>query len=519
MDTNVRLRWAVQPLTIAVAVGLLAFGIFVWQLSVPQFLAYYDSGVYMAAALHFVSGALPYRDFTFVNPPGILLLLTPVALLGRAIGSHDALTLARVINSLATALNAGLLSWLVRRRGRVAMIIAGFGMALSPINFFVSSAVKLDPFCVLFVLWGSIVILSRDMRSGEYSSKALLAGGALFGVAGVIKLWAAFPFLALLICLTPHLRSRVWSFVAGAGAGFVVPSVPFFVADPGGFVHQIFTVQLIQHVAPGLSPGILWRLADFTGGFASTSIAPSYSAVVIAFGLFAALVIVAFRHRVHDEAPDVYLLLAAIITGAALLIAPISQLYYGYFETPFLIGLLAVSLARLGPLARRFLIAMNLSRAIRQISSVGLLTTGLVLTFALTLYVTTFYTRYAGFYGLSAPSLSAVNANIPPNACVVYVYVIQGVYSGRVLSSDPKCPIVVDTYGMRQSWGVGAGHLSKAYVETWKTYFEEAQYVVSYSPHTRYIPWTYDLSAWFAHHYRLIYGQNHVFIYAHRTTT
>ena len=44
----------------------------------------YDDGVYLGAAIRFVSGVLPYRDFVFVQPPGIVVLMSPVALLGRA---------------------------------------------------------------------------------------------------------------------------------------------------------------------------------------------------------------------------------------------------------------------------------------------------------------------------------------------------------------------------------------------------------------------------------------------------
>jgi len=56
------------------AVALLVFGLSLgmslWQLSVPEFLSSYDSGVYLAATIHLISGVLPYKDFTFVQPPG-----------------------------------------------------------------------------------------------------------------------------------------------------------------------------------------------------------------------------------------------------------------------------------------------------------------------------------------------------------------------------------------------------------------------------------------------------------------
>ena len=81
------------------AVALLIFcvslGMSLWQLSVPEILSAYDSGVYLAATIHLVSGVLPYKDFTFVQPPGILLLMSPVGLFSRVFGTHDG-NLARI---------------------------------------------------------------------------------------------------------------------------------------------------------------------------------------------------------------------------------------------------------------------------------------------------------------------------------------------------------------------------------------------------------------------------------------
>ena len=50
----------------------------------------YDDGVYLGAAIRLTQGVLPYRDFAFVQPPGILLLMTPVALAGRIFSTATA---------------------------------------------------------------------------------------------------------------------------------------------------------------------------------------------------------------------------------------------------------------------------------------------------------------------------------------------------------------------------------------------------------------------------------------------
>ena len=133
-------------------VGLLSLGLSLDQLATPEFLSSYDTGVYLAATMHFIAGTIPYRNFTFVQPPGIVLLMTPAAVFSRIFGTHDAFELVRVFGALVTALNASLLAWIVRRRGLVAMVIAGVGLAMTPVAFWVSSSLTLEPYCIFFVL-------------------------------------------------------------------------------------------------------------------------------------------------------------------------------------------------------------------------------------------------------------------------------------------------------------------------------------------------------------------------------
>lgn len=501
-----------QRLAIPLAIGLAAFGIYLWQLSVPEFLAFYDSGVYLAASMHLVSGILPYRDFTFVNPPGILLLMSPVAVFSRIFGSHDGFILARIVTSLVTALNASLLALLVRHRGRIAMVIAGVGLALLPVAFFVSSALKLDPFCVFFVLLGSNVVFSLDRNGDQPSTFRYTIAGVLFGLAALVKLWAFFPFLAAVICLMPRSRKRALAFVSGAGGGMIVPSLPFLVLAPRQFISQVFTAQLVEKINPTMSPGIMARLIDLTG-FSLTSIAPTATETAIAFIVLLFVVGLAFSRRAHHDVIDAYLLLAAVVTVLGLLVAPAYQTYYGYFAAPFLVGLFAVSIARLGKRVRKLVQRLDLRRSTLRFVSWSLGTGGALLIIGLGLYVTTFYTNYAWFWGLNGPYLAGVSDVIPAGSCVVYDYVIYGVYANRLESRDPNCPDVVDPYGMWQNWGDHVVAPAPTFVNEWKTYFKEAQYVVLNAPHTTYIPWNRELTTWFSTHYHSVYAKGYVFIY------
>src|SRR5690348_12425228 len=62
----------------------------------------YDDGPYFGSALRLAAGVLPYRDFFLVQPPGITLLMAPVALVARAIGTAGGLEIARILTTLAS---------------------------------------------------------------------------------------------------------------------------------------------------------------------------------------------------------------------------------------------------------------------------------------------------------------------------------------------------------------------------------------------------------------------------------
>jgi glycosyl transferase family 87 len=501
-----------QEFLIAAAVGLLALGVYLWQLSVPEFLSSYDSGVYFAASIHFVTGVLPYKDFTFVQPPGIVLILSPIALISRFIGTHDGFILARILTSLVTALNVSLLALLVRHRGRIAMVVAGVGLGLLPVAFYVSSAVKLEPYCLCLVLLGSLVILWDEVDDQQLASRSLVIGGTLFGLAALVKLWAVFPFLALVMCLALRCRRRVMYFVGSAAASFFILALPFFVAAPKNFTHQVFLEQLTRKTIPGSAVGILVRLIVMSG-FANSTIAPSKVGAVLALIALLVVIAVAFHRRMDHELVDFYLLLAGLITACGLLAAPAFYLYYGYFTAPFLVGIVAISTSRLGEPARVWVNRVKLSRDVRTLVSwIGAIAGALVIV-AFTLYTTTFYTNFVWFWGINSPNITPVNRLIPAGSCVVYSWAIYGVDSNRLLSNNSNCPSVVDANGMWMEWGYRSILPSSTFVAEWKGYFESAQYVVLNSPHTNAVPWNRNLTGWFNSHFHLIYGEHGVFIY------
>ncbi len=77
------------------AATVLALALRLFLVTRPGFLTSgtveYDDGVYLGAALRLLHGALPYKDYAFVQPPGIVVVALPGALVGLAdVAGHRA---------------------------------------------------------------------------------------------------------------------------------------------------------------------------------------------------------------------------------------------------------------------------------------------------------------------------------------------------------------------------------------------------------------------------------------------
>jgi hypothetical protein len=503
-----------QPPAIAIGIFALALGVYCWQLSVPEVLSFYDSGVYLAASMHFASGVLPYKDFVFVQPPGILLLMSPVAWFSRIFGTHDGFQLVRTVSAVVTALNASLLAWMVRRRGRVAMLVAGVGLALLPVARYVSTSLELDPYCILFVLLGSLIIIREIESRDRPSSRALAIGGVVFGLAALIKLWAFFPFLALALCLMPRCRGRIVTFVGAAGGCFLALSLPFFILAPHNFYSEVFSEQLLRKASLTGAGDLVTRLRILTG-FGQTLESPRGIELLAIFVIFGLLLVIAYRKRVDHDFADNFLLVAAIVTTCGLLLAPETYPYYGYFSAPFLLGALGVAIGRIVEWAGRYSARAAISVRFRQILSGSLVIAGSLLIVGLVLSTTTIYSVYSFGFGTYTPWLSGINRVIPEGSCVVYSEVAYGLYENRTSSTNTNCPSVVDPSGMWLAWGYQLIPGAPPFVAQWKSYFESSQYVVENAHQSSLIPWDKQLVAWFGRNYHLVFQKaGIVYIYA-----
>ena len=78
---------------------LLALLIRGFLLTRPHFLSSgaveYDDGVYLGEAIRLLHGDLPYRDYALIQPPGVMLLTLPEAIITRLASATAGLVLAR----------------------------------------------------------------------------------------------------------------------------------------------------------------------------------------------------------------------------------------------------------------------------------------------------------------------------------------------------------------------------------------------------------------------------------------
>lgn len=121
----------------------------------------YDDGVYLGAAIRLTQGVLPYRDFAFVQPPGILLLMTPVALAGRIFSTATAMGIARVLTVCASAACVPLAGNLMRYRGLVATALTCGFLAVYPDGVFTARTVLLEPWMNVCCLIAANAAFSR----------------------------------------------------------------------------------------------------------------------------------------------------------------------------------------------------------------------------------------------------------------------------------------------------------------------------------------------------------------------
>ncbi len=504
----------------AVVPGVVALAVCVYQLSLPNALfGYhnstgnpYDDGVYLGAALRIVHGVLPYRDFVLLHPPGVPLLMAPIAALGRIIGTRDAMVGVRLVTVLVASLNAALAAVAVRHRGAGAMLIAGTALACFPLAVAADHSLLLEPYLVCFCLVGAIAMFSGSKLA---SSHRLVLAGIAFGFAGAVKIWAIVPILVAFAVFVPRWND-LRRLVLGTVAGFVVPCLPFFLLAPHGFIHDVFVTQ-VAHTSSGagrVTSSV--RLLTLTG-FWAISFLHSRTALALCFAvgvIFFVAVVYGLTARSSTRF-DWFILGSAAATTAMMFVPNDYFDHYAYFPAAFIALLIGNCCARA--------IELLATRDVRFKGRLGYLVAPAVISLIGIAVLVPAQVSYAKSYLSFSPEEpgSIVGRLTPPGACVVSDFATVTVLANRFDPTDHGCPAVVDPFG---SWEAVfpdhppgyPGPYPKSFVATWGQWLDQANDVVLVGAKgDDLIPWSPGLTSWFNTNFQPLYSEPGFSVYKH----
>jgi alpha-1,2-mannosyltransferase len=278
------IRW--WPLTVTVAVLAFAARLVPVLRGAGLFgLGDYDDGVYYSAAVGFVHGRLPYRDFLILHPPGIVLALAPFAAVGRLFGDPVGFALARLGWMALGALNAVLVVRILRSQGRFPAFLGGVFYAMFVPALYSEHTTQLEGPGTTCVLIALLLLSSAKGRTW----RVVGAAGAALGVSTSIKIWGVVAVLIAVgwLLLTPQ-RRRVGWLLLGAAGGAIAVCLPFFVWAPAAMFRMVVLDQLGR--PPG-SPQLVTRLTQLSGLWTGPrhSLALPLVATLLGFAVIAVL--------------------------------------------------------------------------------------------------------------------------------------------------------------------------------------------------------------------------------------
>jgi hypothetical protein len=423
-----------------------------------------DDGAYFGTAVRLVHGVLPYRDFVALHPPGMPLLLAPIALLSNAIGTRDGLAVCRLILPVVAVVNVLLVGLLMRRHGRLATLVACGALAIQPDVLVTAHTIELEPVLVLFCLLGAVTIFGGEHLG---SRRALMLGGVFFGVAGAVKVWAIFPVAIVgLICLVKA-RRRLGPFALGVGAGFLGPSIFFIAVAPSAFFHDVVIAQVGR--VGGHRVPIAERMTGLMGVRDLGALA-NYSVEV--GGVVLLIIVGAFVFTRAALSEFEWFVLATTALLVVVFLTP-EQFFshYSAFFAPFLALALGLAAARLsGTLDPKG----------------GLLVLAVVLV-GLALNDGQYISAGTGVNIKPSYAIPLIDAVVPKGACVLADNVALPILANRFVPDRPGCTAVVDPFGTSVADGTGlplgdGGQVPPRLVGVWLTAFRHADYIVLDGP-------------------------------------
>lgn len=311
----------------------------------------YDDGVHLAAAQHLLAGDLPYTDFTFLQPGGVVVALAPFAALAGLVGDSWAMAAARVAVALLGAANAVLVAAILRPRGWTAAVTGGALYATWGVITIAERTVYLEPLLNTCVLVAMLALRRRpgSERSGP-APRAVRVAGAMAGLAVAFKLWGA----ADVLVLGALVGARAGVRAVGRGALWCVmglsPALALAAADPAAAWRNVVAIQRGREANP---TGALERIGTLVSPAALTDPTIGHG-LAVAGGLLmlagcAAPLARAVRARqaARDWSDPVWWGLLALAQMALLLVAPSWGTHYTAYVGPALCLLIGAAAGRL----------------------------------------------------------------------------------------------------------------------------------------------------------------------------
>jgi alpha-1,2-mannosyltransferase len=482
--------------TVIIVATLVGLALRLYQLSRPGYLLgiiEYDDGTDFGSAVRLINGALPYRDFIMVQPPGITLLMAPVALATKAAGTVSGMAAGRVLTALASAAAVPLAGLLTRHRGLLAVTVSCGILAVYPDSLQAAKTVLLEPWLVLFCLLGALAVFDGDRLAG---GRRLVWGGLAFGFAGAVKVWAILPVLVI-IALSARRPRHAARFAAGVAAGFLLPVLPFALFAPATFYRSVIVAQLVRSDLVRVPLG--FRLEHMLGLTHAPQLATP-ALVAIGAGvivIIAGLSVLGVR-LTHQPPPalDTFATATFGLTVVAFLWPSDFYNHYAAFLAPFLA--LAIAL----PLSRVFGAPAVTGARARPVVllrwAAAVLAAATLAAFAVLQGVAESHLSAA----IPATEISAAGRAIPPGACVFTDQVSYTIAVNRFTSDVPGCSVMVD--GVGSDYALSGGHNGltgagrvPAVEQLWMSAFRSAQYLWLTASSAPRIPWTPRLRAYF----------------------
>jgi hypothetical protein len=214
----------------------------------------FDEGVYYGASILLTKGLLPYRDFDFGHPPGIVWLYSLWHWMLPLSSSAESFALAKVATAiLGSCTSLGIYLLGKKWHGQVSGMIAAVLYATYPEVVVSDRSIFLEP------LINAAVVLAFFLS--EYKKRVWIPIGLVLCWAVSVKVTAVVWIPGFVWIAWQSCRWRgVFHFAGGGILGFIIFLLPWILLDPTKFWEGVIQFQTVR--PPDGDVAVLSRLSS-----------------------------------------------------------------------------------------------------------------------------------------------------------------------------------------------------------------------------------------------------------------